>query len=101
MRLCSPLSLFVLLGPIALTAALAGCYPHQGKPVDAAPPKLLELAHDACRRHDADAWQMLLSRLAEQHPTTSEGQRARQLLDSEPNPMASCARTLQTAETQE
>ncbi len=95
MRLCSPLLLLVALALGGLTS----CYPHRGKPVDAAPPKLLELAHDACRRHDPTAWQALLERLAEQHPDTAEGKRARQLLDNGSDPMASCERTLQTAQT--
>ena len=86
MRLCSS---FLLIALLAVAGPL-GCYPHQGKPVGAAPPKLLELAHDACRRHDPAAWQMLLSRLADQHPHTAEGRRARLLLETDADPMASC-----------
>lgn len=95
MRLCSPL-LFLLA--VVLSAA-PGCYPHQGKPVDAGPQRLLELANDACHRQDPDAADMLLSRLAKRHPDTAQGRHARRLLDDEPSSVARCQHTLQTAET--
>jgi hypothetical protein len=57
------------------------------------------LAHDACHRHDSDAWQMLLGRVAERHPDTPQGAHARRLLDEHSGSLASCQRTLQATET--
>jgi hypothetical protein len=89
------LRLLLLLGTLVIVAGALGCYPHQGKPVDAAPDQLLALAHDACHRHDLDAWQMLLGRLAERHPQTPQGVHARRLLDEQSGSLTSCKRTLQ------
>ena len=100
-RLCSPLLIVALLAFLALPALGAGCYAHQGKPVDATPDQLLAQAHEACRRHDPDAWQMLLVRLTVRHPDTPQAAHARQLLDEQSGVLASCQRTLQAAEARD
>lgn len=94
MRLCSLFLLFAVL-----LVGTAGCFPRQGRPVDATPDQLMHLANNACRRHDPDAWQMLLTRLADKHPATAQGQRARQILADSQATLASCQRSLQAAET--
>ncbi|MGM0555158.1 MAG: hypothetical protein ACQEVA_02165 [Myxococcota bacterium] len=80
-----------LLGSVLVVAALAGCFPKNGKPYSAGPATLLQDARHACQRHDTQAHRMLLERLIRQYPDSDEAYLARQQLEKERTTDGGCS----------